>query len=62
MRKVAPLKFQFKFVDGRESKIKIKRVYKNIFDIARQNILKRRKTNTKGGEYYDQRRNDKYVS
>jgi hypothetical protein len=62
MRKIVPPNFEFNYLDAPESEIKVKRAYKKIFDIARENIIKRRKNKMRGGETYVQRRNDQYIN
>lgn len=42
MRKIAPLKFEFVYIDAPDSKERLKRAYGRIFAIARQNIINRR--------------------
>lgn len=51
MRKIAPLKFEFNFVDSSDSEARVNRTYKRIFEIARRNILQRRQK-MKGGDKY----------
>lgn len=62
MRKIMRPKFEFNHLKSSESETKIKRAYKTIFDIAKENILKRRKNKRRGGDSYDQGRNDQYIS
>jgi hypothetical protein len=50
MRKITPLKFQFNYIDNPDSESKVKSAYRRIFNIAKQNILERRKIKKKGGE------------
>lgn len=50
MRKVQPITLEFEYANTPESNQRLKAAYNRIFEIAKQNILERRKSQQKGGE------------
>lgn len=43
MRKVQPITFEFKYIDASDSEARRKMAFKRIYEIAKQNIIKRRR-------------------
>lgn len=43
MKRIMPLKFRFIYINGPDSEERIQRVCNRIFEIAKQNLVKRQK-------------------